>query len=314
MRQSAEGWERKTRDLDNGMKQDYDYNKITREEIPVRTYKSKEPTSTQQMLQGGLDPDTVHKAAVETLYDRTRIGLYAPFGMAGKADRDAIANEQTKVSKAAGMTPQDVLRLGVNFKAQSMTMPKLALQRANIDAYEKLARFNGNRILELIGKLDDTSIPLLEAPKRLAERGLIGSDDAAEFLSVLQTYQTEVARIIQSSPNMGGVLTDTARKEIQDVIQKGVTASQAKRIINRLHLEMDVRGFGLDDAMTIAGQKAAPDLPGEPASPTTPLKLTPEGNPVTSFATAEEANAAIKAGRVKSGTSITVAGRPARVP
>lgn len=294
--------QRKTRDLKDRMKQDYNFNPATGEETPTgQPYESQEPPAS--MMAGGtsgLDQETIRSAAMETMIDPSRLRLYVSYGNAGKADREAIANERTKIAREAGMKPQDVVRMAMNFRAQNMTLPVLAKQKAAVQAYEGLARFNGDRLLQIIDKIDETGVPVIEGVRRLAERG-VGGVDEAEFLSVLQTYQTEVARII-SNPNLSGVLTDAARKEIQDVIQKGGTAEQFKRIINRLNLEMDMRGQMLDEQMQVSGASAAPEL--DPARAATP----PPASAQTEFATEAEANAAAAAGTLKPGSKVVIGG------
>lgn len=221
-----------------------------------------------------LDDKTLAVAIPSVMADPARMYDYTPGRGAASAPvkkqiNDAIAD----ALKDAGMKPEDLVRLRANAKAEATSIGKMTGQVNAITAFEDLARFNGNRIIELVDKLDDTSIPIIEGPKRLLERKVIGSDDAAEFSSDLQSFQTEAARIL-NNPNMTGVLTEGARQDMQHVISGDATASQAKRIVNRIFAEMDVRKASFDRGIKAAGEAMTPTS----TPPATPAGTTPPPN------------------------------------
>ena len=198
-----------------------------------------------------------------------------PFGAAGKNARDQINKIMQKQLDVAGISPTKLVQMRAQAKAQAASGKQLTEMSNAVGAYEKLAKFNGERILQLIDNLDDTGLPVLEGFKRRAQRG-IGSDDSAELMSVLIPYQTDVARII-NNPRLVGVLPVEALKEAQNMVPSSMTKSQAKRIIGRIAVEMDMRAGsialgrqGAFEAMTApldnpgGGQNPPSAVPGQP--------------------------------------------------
>lgn len=192
------------------------------------------PISAQE-----LDPESRRTAAIVVMSDPSRIRDYASFGQAGQKFRTEIANEITKVKHETGMSDADFIQARANAKSQLGSIQKLTVQKNAIAAFESLAKQNGQRVLELLDKVDDTGIPLIEGMTRAAKRAG-GNVDAAELQSVLTAFQTETSRIL-SNPNMTGVVSDTARKEVQEMASGKMSVAQGKRVINRLFTEFDIR-------------------------------------------------------------------------
>ncbi len=228
-----------------------------------------------------LDDKTLEVAIPSVMADPARMYDYTPGRGAAAAPvkkqiNDAIADRL----KAANMKPEDLVRLRATAKAEGTSITKMTQQVNAISSFESLARFNGDRLLELVDKLDDTSIPLIEGASRLAKRKG-GGEDAAEFSSVLQSFQTEAARIL-NNPNMTGVLTEGARQDMQHVISGDVTAGQAKRIVNRIFAEMDVRKGSFDLAIQNAGQALTPAYPQPGGAEASPMAAPAAAAPPTS--------------------------------
>lgn len=219
-----------------------------------------------------LDPDTLHDAAVAVLADPARMRQYASYGAKGQAIRDQVNKESSKILRAAGMTQQEVLRLQAMSQGQIKSTKDLVGMQNAVSAYETVAKGNGDRFLELAAKVNTSGVPLINSAMRLG-KAAAGSPDAAEMLQVLQNYQTEVARII-ANPRLVGQLSDTARKEMADVIPANLTVAQATRIINRLNVEFDLRNKGIQDALSTAGAgiSVVPN-PGAAPAASTPGKV-----------------------------------------
>lgn len=199
-----------------------------------------------------LSPDELDLAATTVMTDPNQMRQFASFGKAGQARRDQINAAVSNKLKASGMTPADLGNLRATFKAQGASINKLVPQLNAIEAYEQTAKFNGQRLLDLVGKIDNTGIPAIEGYARRAQKAA-GDPDQAEFASVLQQYQTEAARII-SNPNLTGVLSDSARQELQEVISGNMSAGQLKRVINRLNTEFEFRANAIRGQIGNAGQ------------------------------------------------------------
>ena len=225
-----------------------------------------------------LDPDAITMAGTVVMADPSRIRDYASFGSEGQNIRTQINNVISKRLKDSGLKPEDLVKFRISAKNNAASSQKLTAQANAVDAFEGLARNNGERVLELISKLDQTGVPLTEGLLRSA-RNKLGSDDAAELQSVLTTFQTETSRIL-SNPNMTGVVSDSARHEVQDMVPGNMSSSQARRVINRIFTEMDVRKHYTQQANeTALGRASSIDNMNQPAPIAVPQ--TPNPPPIS---------------------------------
>lgn len=223
------------------------------------------------------DPDALDIAIVTTMYDPVRMNDYTSKGAAGQPIKDAINKGHARKLKEAGMSPADLVRLRTTYRGEVASQQQLIKQRNMLTSFENLQKFNGVRLLELIDKVDDTGIPLVEAFTRPA-KAWAGDVDAAEFKSVLNAYQTEAARLL-TQPNLVGQLSDTARQEMQHVVSGAATAAQLKRVINRINLEVDMRATSIDEKIKESGQTIAPfgNAPAAPPAPGAAPRFRIEG-------------------------------------
>lgn len=171
--------------------------------------------------------------------------------------------------KEGGMGFPDLVRLRTRFSGEKKSVEKLIAQRDGIEAFEGLARANGERALELLKMVDDTGVPMIEGFTRSAKRKA-GNVDAGELASVLNSFQTETARVIGGNPNMTGVVTDSARKDVQALVPQSSSVASGIRNISRLLTEMDIRRDMVNSEID-RGQKSMTDI-----SPNSPL---PQRNP-----------------------------------
>jgi hypothetical protein len=225
-----------------------------------------------------LDEQTLDLAAREVIQDQNNMRTYATFGKAGQALRMQINKEVAQKLKDAGMTASDLAQARAKAKSSIKSQDTLVKSLNAVESFEKLAKFNGQRILELIDEVDETGVPVLEGFIRAAKRKGMADVDATELQSVLMTYQTEVARII-TQPNLTGQLTDTARQEVQHMISGDMSAPQLRRLINRLDLEMSMRGKYIRDQIgnvntDIAVMPNAPPVSKLPSGQQTDLPKT----------------------------------------
>lgn len=222
-------------------------------------------TSSQEAAESGLAPEDVDVAAGVVMLDPARMHDYATFGKQGQAIRTEINKAITKKLTDANMTTGGLAKLRSNFVAQKGSIKKMTDQSNMIEAFEGVAKYNGDRVLELIDKIDDTGVPFIEGITRKLKKGA-GDVDAAEAQSVMTAFQTEAARIL-NNPNLSGVLSDSARHETQDMINGKMSAAQTKRVIKRIFAEMDVRKGLINQQIGTASGSMAGETPiaGAPA-------------------------------------------------
>jgi hypothetical protein len=186
-----------------------------------------------------LDDATLKMAVPMVMADRRNMYQFAGYGPAGQPAKDQINQAIAQRLSEAGMTGDDLNASRSRFHAQQLSMNQMIPQLNNINSFEGLAKYNGDRLLQLIDGVDTTGIPALEGAIRHA-KALGGSVDTNEFNSVLNSFQTEAARII-NNPDMKGVLPVSAVNDLQSVIGGNLDAPSMRRIINRLYSEFDTR-------------------------------------------------------------------------
>lgn len=183
--------------------------------------------------QGSLDPvkdkDTISNLATEALYDPNALSGF-------RRDTKAmghIMRERTKLMRDAGITAEDVVSGRAGFKADTTSLNKITPQYDAITAFEKTAIRNGKILIELADKVDTTGVPVAERWIRAGRKAIGGDPDVAKFDAQMNLYRAEAARIL-TQPNLSGVLTDTARKEMEEVMGGSASANQIRGVVNLL--------------------------------------------------------------------------------
>ena len=243
--------------------------------------------------QGALDPvkdkDALRDLAIQSMYDP---GSLAGFRRDTKT-MGAIQRERINVMRETGVTSEDVVSGRAGFKADTASLNKITPQYDAITAFEKTAIRNGKILMELADKVDTTGVPVLERWIRAGRKEIGGDPDVSNMNAQMNLYRAEAARIL-TQPNLSGVLTDTARKEMEEVLKNSATAQQVRETVQLLERDFLNRKETLEEqigsirarmrsratpsgADAIATPGAAPDTPA-PATPKGAWKITPIKN------------------------------------
>ncbi len=163
-------------------------------------------------------------------------------------------------------------------KADSATLTQLTKQKASIDSFERTAIANGEKLKQLADKVDKSGVPAIERWVR-AGRQATGDVDVAQFNAQMQVYRAEVAKII-SNPNLTGVLSDQARREVDAFMSGGASAKQIKAVVDLLTQDFGRRQKSIDDEITaVKSHLKGGAAPAEPAAGSV-IKYDARGNPV----------------------------------
>ncbi len=250
--------------------------------------------------QGVFDP-VKDKAELRDLATQS---LYDPNALAGfRRDTKTmghIQREKLNLMREAGITSEDVVSGQAGFKADKASLAKITPQYDAVTAFEKTAIRNGDALVALADKVDASGVPVIEKWIR-AGRQATGDADVAKFNAQLFVYRAEAAKIL-TNPNLSGQLTDSARREVEDFMKPGASASQIKSVVELLKNDFENRKQTLEEQIgSIRARMRSRVTPGAPSdSATTAPKIQ-------SFAT--EADAA-KAG-LQDGQEVIINGRKA---
>jgi hypothetical protein len=195
------------------------------------------------------DDPTLDMAAEDFLRDKNSMRNYASWGAAGTPARKQIAQRAEKLLRDKyNMTPAQLESARANVKAQSRSVARMTQSVNSLQAFDTVVKNNGRRAMQILSKVSDTGIPIVNAITRGAEYNL-GSADVAELRQVLQNFGAETARIVAGHPELLGSTTDTAREEINSIVNGNMTIAQAKRVIERLQFEVDLRLSGFQQSL-----------------------------------------------------------------
>jgi hypothetical protein len=219
---------------------------------------------------GGLTPAGLSTAIDVVMADPTKMSSYAGYGGAGQKNKDTINNGIAERLNAANMTTDDLITHRAVGKASIGSAGAAAKQIQVLDAFTPLVRNNANRITQLLDQIDASGSagidePIVNGFERLLGRKL-GSDDLNELNSVFTTYQFEISRMLASGPSMNGVISDHARKDVEAMAPSTMTASNARRVLNRIDVELSVRHKGTEDSLNEAARAQLPVTSHQPGN------------------------------------------------
>jgi hypothetical protein len=205
--------------------------------------------------------------------------------------RKPTLDEITKAeAKRAGDIAAERIRATAEPKALSGALGQLEKTGALLDNFEEFARQQGDRLIKLADKVDRTGKPAIDRWV-LAGRKATGDPDVAAFDAQISFYRGEVARILAGNPNLTGVVSDTARGEINSFLKDEATPQQIRAVVNVIGQDFNSRNSALQAEMAkvrgrlnpTAEPGAAPAQAGgaKPPAPGTVLRYDASGNLVT---------------------------------
>lgn len=174
-----------------------------------------------------------------------KTGQLPPMGLgkAGAAVRSAIIN------RAANLHPDlDLASARAGFGADQGSLKQLQSRRDAISAFENTALKNIDIFLGTAGKIVDTGSPLANSLARAASGKVLGSPNQAAYDAARQVALNEVARIT-SNPNLTGVLSDSARKEVEAFNPNSATLAQSVAVMRVLKQDMANRAVAYDQQL-----------------------------------------------------------------
>lgn len=160
-------------------------------------------------------------------------GQTMAFGMGKKAIalKTEIANQAAEMYKDLDL-PQAMAA----FQANKTSLVKMQGQMDQVSAFEGKAVKNLQQFIDQAQKTVDTGSPYLNRPVRALSDSLLGSPQMSAYNAARQVMLPEFARINNAGSSLSGVLSDSARKEVEDLLGKDATLPQvlavAKVLVN----------------------------------------------------------------------------------
>lgn len=168
---------------------------------------------------GGLSDPAVDQAAQRYL----QTGQLPPAGGRGPA---ALAQNRKIMNRAAELgAGQDITQNATILAANRDSLKKLQSNFDQVTAFENTAGKNLDTFLTTAKKVVDSGSPMVNRPLRSLAGSAMGSADQAAFNAARTTALTEISKVLNSS-NAQGVLSDSARHEVEGLIGPDATLAQ----------------------------------------------------------------------------------------
>lgn len=185
-----------------------------------------------QMAAGGKISDPAVDQAAERYF---QTGQLPPSGGRGPA---AMAQNKAIMNRAAELHPgESITEASANYKANADSLKKLQTNFDQVTAFENTAGKNLDVFLTTAKKVVDSGSPLANKPIRAISDSMAGSENQAAFNAARTTALTEIAKVLNSS-NASGVLSDSARHEVEGLIGPDATLKQIYAAANILKKDM----------------------------------------------------------------------------
>ena len=165
----------------------------------------------------GMSPAAFDQAAEKYFSS----GQLPPAGRGGPA----LALNKAIMNRVAELHPDGSLAgNAAAFKANQDSLKSLQKNFDQVTAFENTAGKNLDVFLGQAQKVIDSGNPMINRPLRMVIGGMGGADQAA-FDAARTTALTEISKVLNSS-NASGVLSDSARHEVEGLIKPNATLQQ----------------------------------------------------------------------------------------
>ncbi len=228
------------------------------------------PREAAQSASESSNPETLRTSV---LYE-IMTGQRPAFGLGKSAQRDAYNEERAKVIEELGPQAE---QLKAAYKAGNSGLTRAITQRVQIGAFENTFQKAIDQAEDASSNVPRSDARLFNSWQQLAQANLTNNPELARFKVAAQTAINEYSRIVSSATG-GGVSTDTARREAENILNTAMSKGSFSAALEQMKKEADFRTQGLDQEINrMVGQLGqSPSGPGRGGTPTPP---PPDVNP-----------------------------------
>lgn len=225
------------------------------------------PSGYEATPGGGLRPISGGPADSESVLTPGAITFYAQQVLAGSpmpalgmgkqaaTARQLIMAEVARQAGASGLVGGDLARQIAHYKAGSAQLATLEKMAGTIGVNEQAALANGQQFIDRSAELPgQTQYPFINLIVQGVQRNapVPGHAAVAAMNSAWNTFVTEYAKVVAGSPSGAGVLSDSARREQQDVMRGNYSLDQKRAAFEQMKADMTNRmnaiHAGINDA------------------------------------------------------------------
>jgi hypothetical protein len=130
------------------------------------------------------------------------------------ADRAAAMNQEQNGQGIAANT--------ASYRADRASLAKLQTFSDSVSAFEQTAEKNMDLLQSTAKDIPQLGTKFANTPVRMLNADMIGTANMAKFHTALNVAQTEAAKVL-NNPSSSAVLSDSARKDLQELINGNMT-------------------------------------------------------------------------------------------
>jgi hypothetical protein len=123
------------------------------------------------------------------------------------------------------------------YKANTHSLQNLQKNYDQVQAFEGTASKNIDLLQQTAQNIPDLGTRFANVPVRMLNARMLGTEKMAAFNTALNTAQTEAAKVLNSS-NASGVLSDSARHELQQIVDGNMPYKSMVASLNTLKQDM----------------------------------------------------------------------------
>lgn len=194
-----------------------------------------------QQVDTGFTPEQIAKGA--DLWLATGKTFSYGRGKQASAVRLAQIKAAEQKQQQLGMSVGDLMQYRALNKGVQNAINKLHTQGATILAFENTAMKNADLAIKASQNVGRTGSPIFNQWILAGRRAVAGDPAVSAFDAALRTYANEYAKVATSATG-GGVTSDTARAEIDSIINTAQSPQQLMAAINQTKMDMENRRSG----------------------------------------------------------------------
>jgi hypothetical protein len=210
---------------------------------PIKIYTAA-GEATARADAAGLTDDDYARAGEQYM----RTGVMPGLGR-DSVTRGKIVKAGNQWARDNGLSPSDVVTMQAAYAGDKESLKKFQAQRDQIVSFEQTAQKNLDLFLNAASKIPDTGVPWLNKPLRELNQGLVGSENMAAVNAARQVANNEIAKVT-SGGGLSGVLSDSARHEVESYNPANATFAQTKAVAQVLKQDMANRHGSMDATLS----------------------------------------------------------------
>lgn len=204
---------------------------------------------TAMVMGNQLSPDAINLAAQNLLQTgQGPQGMYRSPGTTA-----AVYNKAAQMNQEQG--GPGLAANKATYQADAHSLAAIQKNFDNVTAFENTAGKNLDQFLKTAKEVVDSGSPLINSPLRSLSSQAIGSDKMAAFNAARQTALTEIAKVLSSANAGSGVVSDSARHEVESLIGPNASLKQIYAAANILKTDMDNRHQAYADQIGVIKQR-----------------------------------------------------------